>query len=168
MAARFQKIDRGTPMLLPACIQEWVPENDLAHLTADSTPLQDGLTIQGEIVRREHRLAKLKTAREGIEARAREAAALEKAERGAALAERATREANGEKLRGKAPAGPESVKETAAAKDQYNYTDPENRERIRAELPRPGCRRNRQPSHRRPARERRPQRQSTTRAHPRL
>lgn len=95
--------------------------------TADSTPLQDGLTIQGEIVRRENRIAQLKTAREVIEARAREAAALEKAERAAALAERAAREANGEKLRGKAPAGPESVKEIPSPKDQYNYTDPDSR-----------------------------------------
>ena len=95
--------------------------------TADSTPLQDGLTIQGEIVRRENRMAQLKTAREVIEARAREAAVLEKAERTAALAERAARAANGEKLRGKAPAGPESVKETPLPKDQYNYTDPASR-----------------------------------------
>ena len=95
--------------------------------TADSTPLQDGLTIQGEIVRREHRIAQLKTAREVIEARSREAAALEKAGRAAALAERAAREARGEKPRGKTPAGPGTVDETPAPKDQYNYTDPESR-----------------------------------------
>lgn len=95
--------------------------------TADSTPLQDGLTIQGEIVRRETRIAQLKTAREVIEARALEAAALEKAERTATLAERAAREARGEKLRGKVPAGPDSVDETPSPKDQYNYTDPESR-----------------------------------------
>ena len=95
--------------------------------TADSTPLQDGLTIQGEIVRRENRIAQLKTAREVIEARAQAAATLEKAERAAALAERAAREARGEKPRGRAPAGPESVKETPSPKDQYNYTGPESR-----------------------------------------
>ena len=95
--------------------------------TADSTPLQDGLTIQGEIVRRENRIAQLKTAREVIEARAVEAAALEKAERTANLAERNAREARGEKLRGKVPAGPETVDETPSPKDQYNYTDPESR-----------------------------------------
>lgn len=107
-------------------------ESEVAELlakaeSADSTPLQDGLTIQGEIVRRENRIAQLKIAREVIEARAHEAAALEKAERAAALAERAAREAKGEKLRGKAPAGPESVKETPSPKDQYNYTDPDSR-----------------------------------------
>ena len=94
---------------------------------ADSTPLQDGLTIQGEIVRRETRIAQLKIAREVIEARASEAAVLEKTERAAALAERTAREARGEKIRGKVPAGPESVDETPAPKDQYNYTDPESR-----------------------------------------
>ena len=95
--------------------------------TADSTPLQDGLTIQGEIVRREHRIAQLKTAREVIEARAREGAALEKAERAAALAEHAARLARGEKPRGRVPAGPESVTGTPSPKAQYNYTDPDSR-----------------------------------------
>ena len=95
--------------------------------TADSTPLEDGLTIQGEIARRETRIAQLKIAREVIDARALEAATLEKAERAAALAERADREARGEKLRGRAPAGPETVSETPSPKDQYNYTDPESR-----------------------------------------
>jgi len=95
--------------------------------TADSTPLQDGLTIQGEIVRRETRIAQLRTAREVIEARASAAADLEKAERAAALAERAARESRGEKPRGKSPAGPETVDETPSPKDQYNYTDPESR-----------------------------------------
>ena len=90
-------------------------------------PLQDGLTIEGEIVRREKRLAQLQTAREVIEARASEAAAFEKAERAAAQAERAARAALGEKLRGKVPAGPESVVETPSPKDQYNYTDPASR-----------------------------------------
>lgn len=107
-------------------------ENEVTQLLAkaadaDSTPLDDGLTIQGEIARRETRQAQLRAAREVIEARARETAALEKAERAAALAERAAREARGEKPRGKAPAGPESVNETPSPKAQYNYTDPDSR-----------------------------------------
>jgi len=36
IAARFQNIDRETPMLLPACIQDWVPDNDLAHFVIDA------------------------------------------------------------------------------------------------------------------------------------
>ena len=95
--------------------------------TADSAPLEDGLTIQGEVVRRETRVAQLKIAREVIEARAHEDAVLEKAERAAALAEREARAARGETIRGKAPGGPETVDETPSPKAQYNYTDPESR-----------------------------------------
>jgi transposase len=107
-------------------------ENEVAQLlakaaAADSTPLKEGLTIQGEVVRRETRLAQLRTAREIIEARAREDAALEKTERASALAERQARQARGEKLRGKGPAGPGSVDETPSPEAQYNYTDPESR-----------------------------------------
>ena len=107
-------------------------ENEVTQLLAkaadaDSTPLEDGLTIQGEIVLRETRQAQLRAAREVIEARAREGAALEKAERAAALAEHAARLARGEKPRGRVPAGPESVTETPSPKAQYNYTDPDSR-----------------------------------------
>lgn len=47
---------------------------------ADSTPLQDGLTIPEEVQRREQRKAKLAAARAEIEARARARAAAELAE----------------------------------------------------------------------------------------
>lgn len=39
---------------------------------ADSTPLQDGLTIPEEIKRREDRIAKLSVAKQAMEARAKE------------------------------------------------------------------------------------------------
>jgi hypothetical protein len=52
---------------------------------------------------------------------------LKKPNRAAALAERRAREARGKKPPDKVPAGPESVDETPAPKDQYNYTDPESR-----------------------------------------
>ena len=107
-------------------------ENEVSQLMAkaedaDSTPLEDGLSIPQEIARREIRKAQLQAAREVIEARARERAAAEKAERTAAMEERAARLARGDKLKGKAPAGPESVDGTPASTDQYNYTDPESR-----------------------------------------
>ena len=107
-------------------------ENEVSQLMAkaedaDSTPLEDGLSIPQEIARREIRKAQLQAAREVIEARARERAAAEKAERTAAMEERAARPARGDKLKGKAPAGPESVDGTPASTDQYNYTDPESR-----------------------------------------
>ena len=107
-------------------------ENEVSQLMAkaedaDRTPLEDGLSIPQEIARREIRKAQLQAAREVIEARARERAAAEKAERTAAMEERAARLARGDKLKGKAPAGPESVDGTPASTDQYNYTDPESR-----------------------------------------
>lgn len=106
VAAQFQNIDRETPMPFSACIQEWVPDNALAHFIidavatlnldhcginhrapetlssrrpqlpakaadADSTPLDDGLTVQAEIARRATRQAQPRAVREVIEARAR-------------------------------------------------------------------------------------------------
>src|ERR1700691_5120024 len=56
---------------------------------ADSTPLEDGLSIPAEIQRRQDRKAKLATARAEIEARARLRAAAEMAAHQAQVAERA-------------------------------------------------------------------------------
>src|SRR5271154_2322240 len=56
---------------------------------ADSTPLEDGLSIPAEIQRRQDRKAKLATARAQIEARARARAAAERAQYKAKLEERA-------------------------------------------------------------------------------
>jgi hypothetical protein len=36
MAARFQNIERQTPMLLPECLQDWLPDDDLAHFVIDA------------------------------------------------------------------------------------------------------------------------------------
>jgi transposase len=92
---------------------------------ADSTPLEDGLSVPEEIARREARIEKLRQAREVMEERARERVAREKAEHGAKLAERRARElATGRKARGREPAPPE---EGPRDKDQYNFTDPESR-----------------------------------------
>lgn len=208
MAARFQNIDRQTVMLLPECLQDWLPENDLAHfiidavaalklekctinhrgtgdaqyppemmlsllvysyatgifssrriehatwqnvavryLCANTHPDHDticafrrrnGPLIQETFVKilllaREVKLLKVGTV--SIDGTKVHASASKHAansygktgERSAALEERAARLARGEKLKGKAPAGPESVDETPAASDQYNYTDPESR-----------------------------------------
>ena len=92
---------------------------------ADSTPLQDGLSIPVEIQRRADRITKLKEAKAVIEDRAKERIAKEKAEYEARLAERAAQEAaTGRKPRGRAPQAPN---ETPAASDQMNFTDPESR-----------------------------------------
>ena len=93
--------------------------------TADSTPLQDGLTIPDEVKRREDRLAKLGEAVRAMEERAEARLLGEQAEYEAKLAARQAREeSTGQKAKGKAPEPP---KEGPRAKDQYNFTDPESR-----------------------------------------
>ena len=91
---------------------------------ADSTPLQDGLSIPAEIARRRERLVQLHAARGVIEARARERAAAEQPAYEAKLAARAARQQRGQKPRGRAPQPPDA---TPLPKDQYNFTDPESR-----------------------------------------
>ena len=92
---------------------------------ADSTPLQDGLTIPDEIKRRQDRIAKLGEAKQAMEERAKERLLEERAEYEAKLASRqAKEESTGHKARGKTPEPP---KEGPQDKDQYNFTDPESR-----------------------------------------
>lgn len=91
---------------------------------ADATPLQDGLTIPGEIVRRQQRKAALEKARTEIEARAKARHAAELPEHEKKMAGRAAREQRGEKPRGPVPTPPSAEPKP---KDQYNFTDPESR-----------------------------------------
>ena len=91
---------------------------------ADSTPLEDGLTIPEEVRRRQQRKAQLAKARAEIEARAQARAALERAEYESKLAAREAARAQGKKPRGKEPQPPD---ETPGPQEQYNFTDPESR-----------------------------------------
>ena len=91
---------------------------------ADATPLQEGLTIPEEIVRRQERQAALTQARAVIEARAHARYAAALAEHEKKTAERAAREERGDKARGKPPAPPRPEPKSS---DQYNFTDPESR-----------------------------------------
>jgi transposase len=91
---------------------------------ADATPLQDGLTIPGEIIRRQERKAALALARVEIEARAHARHSVQLAEHEAKLAARAAKEERGEKVGGQPAQAPTPGPE---AKDQYNFTDPESR-----------------------------------------
>ena len=92
---------------------------------ADSTPLLDGLTVPGEIERREDRIAKLAEAKKAMEQRARERLIEEQAAYEEKLASRQAKEqSTGKKPRGKAPEPP---KEGPRDQDQYNFTDPESR-----------------------------------------
>jgi transposase len=91
---------------------------------ADSTPLQDGLTIPEEIARRQERKAALAKARAEIQARAQARYAAELAGHEKKLAERAAKKERGEKTGGKPPQAPSPEPEV---KDQYNFTDAESR-----------------------------------------
>ncbi len=92
---------------------------------ADSTPLQDGLSIPEEIQRREDRLTKLKQAKEAMEQRAQARFEEELATYEDKVQKRqAKAESRGGKPRGKSSKPPEPG---ARPQDQYNFTDPESR-----------------------------------------
>ncbi len=90
---------------------------------ADSTPLQDGLSIPLEIQRRSERIKKLAHARAEIEARA--ALGEKQAEYEEKMKKRqAKEEATGKKLGGKPPRPPSGKPEDKA---QFNFTEPDSR-----------------------------------------
>ncbi len=91
---------------------------------ADATPLQEGLTIPEEIVRRQQRQAALAKARAEIEARAQARYAVERAEYEKKLEERAARQERGEQVGGRAPHAPGAEPKPS---DQHNFTDGESR-----------------------------------------
>jgi len=91
---------------------------------ADATPLQDGLTIPDEIVRRQERQAALQQARAEIETRAKARYAAELAEHEKKLAARLARQQRGAKPRGPGPTPPSPEPKP---KEQDNFTDPESR-----------------------------------------
>jgi transposase len=104
---------------------EWEVQQLLAKAEqADATPLQDGLTIPDEIIRRQERKAALAQARAEIEARAQARYTVQLAEYETKLAERAAKKQRGEKVGGKAPQAPTPQPRPG---DQYNFTDPESR-----------------------------------------
>jgi transposase len=91
---------------------------------ADATPLQDGLSLPGEIQRRQERKAKLARAKAEIEARADARFAAEQAEHAEKLARREALQAEGKTPRGRPPAPPSA---TPDQKDQVNFTDEQSR-----------------------------------------
>lgn len=89
----------------------------------DNVPLDDGLSIPDEIVRREDRIKSLEKAREVIEARYEEERVKKQAEYEEKKAAHEHKRKN-KKPRGKEPKPPS---ETPPDKKQYNFTDPESR-----------------------------------------
>ena len=89
----------------------------------DNVPLDDGLSIPDEIVRREDRIKSLEQAREVIEARYEEERRKKQAEYEEKKAAYEQKRKN-KKPRGKEPKPPS---ETPPDNKQYNFTDPESR-----------------------------------------
>jgi len=112
-----------------ATAQMQLLEDQIAQLLqkadeADSTPLEDGLTVPQEVVRRQDRLEKLREATAQIEARAKERHREEMAAFAGQQQRRDEQQAAGKKPRGRAPQPP---REGPRSKDQDNFTDPESR-----------------------------------------
>ena len=110
--ARMQELDLEIAQLLAKAEE------------ADSTPLEDGLSVPQEIERRGQRRQKLAQARAEMEARALVRLAAERAEHERYLAEREARRQAGQKHLGRPPKAPPPG---PAASDQVNFTDPESR-----------------------------------------
>lgn len=91
---------------------------------ADSTPLEDGLSIPEEVQRRAERKAKLEAARAEMELRAQARIKEEAALHASKMAEREKVRQAGGKLRGREPRPPQ---ENPGPKEQVNFTDPESR-----------------------------------------
>jgi transposase len=91
---------------------------------ADATPLDDGLSIPGELQRRAERKAKLAAARAEMEVRALARVEEQREEYERKMAARAAKRDAGKKPRGKEPRAPGGTPE---AKDQVNFTDAESR-----------------------------------------
>ena len=91
---------------------------------ADSTPLDDGLTIPDEIKRREDRKLKLNEARKVIEERYKEIKQQKQAEYNEKQKKRDELRKNGKKLRGREPKPPS---DNPPDKAQFNFTDEESR-----------------------------------------
>ena len=124
-ASKHSAVSHGHAQRQMVLLEEQIAELLAKAEAADSTPLEDGLTVPGEIARRRDRMEKLRAATAVIEARAKERHREELAAFEAQQREREEQqEATGKKPRGREPKPP---REGPRAKDQYNFTDPESR-----------------------------------------
>jgi transposase len=124
-ASKHSAVSHGHAQRQMVLLEEQIAELLAKADAADSAPLEDGLTVPGEIARRRDRIEKLRAATAVIEARAKERhreelAAFEVKQRAREERQKTT----GQKPRGRAPKPP---REGPRATDQYNFTDPESR-----------------------------------------
>jgi len=89
---------------------------------------QRGDKLPGELARRESRIAKIRAAKEALEAEARQKAETEKAAAEAKIAARRAQEAStGKKAAGRDPEVPNPAQAVPLPSAQRNFTDPESR-----------------------------------------
>jgi transposase len=124
-ASKHSAVSHGHAVKQMVLLEEQIAELLAKADAADSAPLEDGLTVPGEIARRRERLEKLREATTVIEARAKERhreelAAFEARQRAREERQKAT----GKKPKGREPKRPQ---EGPRARDQYNFTDAESR-----------------------------------------
>ncbi len=124
-ASKHSAVSHGHALKQMVLLEEQIAELLAKADVADSAPLDDGLTVPGEVARRRERIEKLREATAVIEARAKER---HREELAAFEAKRSEREER-QKTTGKRPRGrePKPPREGPGAKDQYNFSDPESR-----------------------------------------
>jgi transposase len=124
-ASKHSAVSHGHALQQMVLLEEQIAELLARADAADSAPLEDGLTVPGEVARRRDRIEKLRAATAVIEARAKERHREELAAFEAKRRERQERQKQtGKKPRGREPQPP---REGPRAKEQFNFTDPESR-----------------------------------------
>jgi transposase len=124
-ASRHSALSYGHAQKIEAQLEAEVKQMLARAEAADQEPLPEGLSIPGELARREARLAAIRQAKAQIEARAAERDAREKADFDAKIKAREDKTTRtGKKPGGKPPAPPSAgVRPT----DQINLTDADSR-----------------------------------------
>jgi len=123
-ASKHSAVSHGHATVQMVRLEEQIAQLLQKADAADSTPLEDGLSVPQEVARRQDRLEKLREATAQIEARAKERHREELAAFNEKQKRRDEQQAEGKKPKGRAPRPPRSG---PRSKDQYNFTDPESR-----------------------------------------
>jgi transposase len=105
-------------------LEEEIEELTVMAETADSAPLEDGLTVPGEIALRSKRKARLAEARNVMESRYEEVRREKQRIYDESMRRREEIKSCGKKPRGREPVAPPAE---TPGKSQYNFTDPESR-----------------------------------------
>jgi transposase len=123
-ASRHSAVSYGHAVGQMELLEEQITQLLQKAEQADSTPLEDGLSVPEEVARREQRMEKLREAAAQIQARARERQREQMATYTERQDQREAQKAAGKKPKGRnrRPPGAEP-----ASRDQYNFTDPQSR-----------------------------------------